>query len=56
MDHDGIHLGTITISLTMNEHGDEIVILDHDDDLTLVQLLGILDLCRDTVLHPPDDD
>lgn len=52
---EGIHLGTITITHTLDTDGDEIVELEHDHALTVVQLLGILDLCRDTILHPPDD-
>lgn len=53
---EGIYLGTITITHTLDTDGDEIVELEHDHALTVVQLLGILDLCRDTILHPPVDD
>ena len=48
----GALLATITITVHLDQAGDEIVSLEHDDDLSLVQLLGILDLCRDTALHP----
>ena len=53
-DQAGIHLGTITITHALDTDGDEIVSLEHDHDLSVVQLLGILDLCRDTILHPAD--
>ena len=51
----GIHLTTITISVHLDEHGQEILDLEHPDDTSIAYLLGILDLCRDVVLHPTNE-
>lgn len=51
----GVHLATITITITLDESGDEITRLDYPDDLGVAHMLGVLELCKDSVLRADED-
>lgn len=53
---EGIHLATITIHVYLDQDGDEVLDLEQNHELSIARLLGILDICRDMILHPPVDD
>jgi hypothetical protein len=53
---DDVEIATLTIRYTLRENGDAIVSHDIDGDIGLATLLGLLELTRDTLLHPPDHD
>lgn len=55
MDESGIHLATITITVTLDEHGEEVIGLVYPDDLGVAHVLGILELCKDSVLRSDED-
>ncbi len=51
---EGIHLATITIHVYLDQDGDEVLDLEQNHELSIARLLGILDICRDMILHPDD--
>lgn len=50
-----VEVGRITITMRLTDD-DQLVNVDFDDDLAVVSVLGMLDLARDTVLHPPAEE
>lgn len=49
-------IGKITISYDLADDGDIHTVLDVEGDLPVVVQLGLLELAKDTILNPPDDD
>lgn len=49
-------IGKITITYDLASDGDIHTVLDVEGDLPIVVQLGLLELAKDTILNPPDDD
>lgn len=53
---DRVLLSSMEITVTMKPDGNESVRFRYSEGVTVAYVLGILELCRDMVLHPEDDD
>lgn len=51
---DEVVIGTITVALVLNGDDTMVRIELPEADLSQVQMLGMLDLARDAILHPPE--
>ena len=49
-----IELGSVTITLVLDESGRELVGYAVEGDLGVVQQLGMLELTKDTILNPEE--
>ena len=49
-------IGRITIDYTVTDEGDLQTSYTVDGDLPIVTQLGIIELAKDTILHPPADE
>ncbi|KAA0916452.1 hypothetical protein [Dietzia sp. ANT_WB102] len=50
----GIHLATLTITLTMDSDGTEQLTIEHADNHSTAQLVGMLEMGKDMVLRADD--
>lgn len=50
-----IKVGYVYIDYTLRENGDATMSVDTDGDLPVVVQLGLLEMAKDTILHPPKD-
>lgn len=51
-----LKIGYIHIDYTMQEDGDITTSVDTEGDLPLVVQLGIIELSKDTLIHPPQEE
>lgn len=55
MNPEEIPLGSITISYHLGSDGETYVNHTVDGDIHLILALGMLDMTRDSMLHPPEE-
>lgn len=48
-------IGYIHIDYTLQDDGDIAVAVDTDGDLPLMTQLGLIELAKDTLMHPPTE-
>lgn len=51
-----IELVTITVRLVLSDDNDEVIRLEYPEDASVAQMVGILTMSVDTILHPPGEE